>query len=241
MAPTAKGLSAQIGSKYSYRYADLAAVWDDVRRALSPQGLAVAQTIVPGEPGLAVLETLLLHASGQWLRSHLPLRLESDPRLLGGQITYMRRYALMALVGAVAGGEDDDAQCYDRRPAPAPEPDYRAQVDQIVASIPQGDEAHLQAWARDVAAQIGQMPDWARQEIRGAYAERLRDWRAEQAQVAETVSAYLADVAALDTPEACEAWLTRWQADVEALPAADQAQIRAEWNRRVAMATGAAS
>ena len=94
--------------EYDYAYATLEGVWDCCRQLLTDNGLAVSQTMQEAD-GHPHLETILLHTSGQWLSSSLPLIATADPQQLGSCITYMRRYALASLVGIVAD-EDDDGQ-----------------------------------------------------------------------------------------------------------------------------------
>jgi len=53
------------------------------------------------------LITMLLHASGQWIKSCLPIIAQKpDAQALGAAITYMRRFSLSAMVGICP--EDDD-------------------------------------------------------------------------------------------------------------------------------------
>lgn len=93
---------------FKSHYADLPAVWDACRDALSKNGLAVIQS--PQYEGESVwLETTLVHSSGQWMRSRYPVKpVKNDPQGVGSALTYSRRYALMAMVGVVADDEDDD-------------------------------------------------------------------------------------------------------------------------------------
>lgn len=93
---------------FKSRYADLPSVWAACRKALTDNGLSVVQTTDTSENGL-VLETTLLHSSGQWISSLYPINpVKNDPQGLGSAITYGRRYALMALVGVVADDASDD-------------------------------------------------------------------------------------------------------------------------------------
>ena len=88
-------------------YADLASVWAACRDALTKNGIAIVQA--PGFEGDTVyLETVLMHASGQWIDGRLPVRpVKNDPQGMGSAITYARRYGLAAMVG-VAPDDDDD-------------------------------------------------------------------------------------------------------------------------------------
>lgn len=95
---------------FKSHYADLPAVWDSCRDALSKNGLAVIQTL-QFEGDNIWLETTLAHSGGQWMRSRYPVKpVKPDPQSLGSAQTYARRYALMAMVGVVAEDEDDDAE-----------------------------------------------------------------------------------------------------------------------------------
>jgi len=88
-------------------YADLASCWDACRGPLSKNGLSVTQPIQGTPEGLLLL-TILMHTSGEWVMSQLPIPMneKTTPQALGSAITYMRRYALSAIVG-IAPAEDD--------------------------------------------------------------------------------------------------------------------------------------
>jgi hypothetical protein len=105
---------------YNSKYADLSSVWTACRDALSSNGLSVIQTTEMVGDQL-MLVTLLGHASGQWIKSHLPINISKEDELdrsgkprkknelhaMGSTLTYLRRYALSAIVG-VSPDEDDD-------------------------------------------------------------------------------------------------------------------------------------
>lgn len=92
------------------RYATLESVYAACRGALAAQGLAVVQALADGPTGRLALTTRLLHASGQWLESTVSVGLDKGgAQALGSAATYLRRYALVSLVG-VATGEDDDGE-----------------------------------------------------------------------------------------------------------------------------------
>ena len=93
----------RINPHFKSKYADLAALWDAVRKPLSDNGLSVVQIIRDGR-----LHTMLLHTSGQRLCSDYPLPATARPQEMGSALTYARRYSLSALVG-IAADEDDDA------------------------------------------------------------------------------------------------------------------------------------
>jgi len=98
------------------RYADLAAIWDACRAALSGNGLAVMQSprLMPvGDLWFVELETLLLHTSGQWISDVLAVPVApANAQAVGSAITYARRYSLAAFVGVAP--DDDDGNSADR-------------------------------------------------------------------------------------------------------------------------------
>lgn len=98
---------------FGNRYADLASVWEGCRGPLTDHGLSVIQfprlTHLGGEMWAIELDTLLLHASGEWLADTLAIPvLKIDAQSIGSAITYARRYALGAVAGVAP--EDDDGE-----------------------------------------------------------------------------------------------------------------------------------
>lgn len=91
---------------YTFKYATLDHILTKCRPVLARHDIAIVQTIGRGEVSLS-LETRLLHASGQWIGSAVPLSCSADPQAFGSELTYKRRYTLAALIG-VAAEEDDD-------------------------------------------------------------------------------------------------------------------------------------
>ena len=89
------------------KYAPLDSVWDAIKGPLHKHGLCISQAtdIINNQ---AVLVTLLLHESGEFIRSVYPLNpVKNDPQGLGASITYARRFSLAALVGLVSEEDDD--------------------------------------------------------------------------------------------------------------------------------------
>ena len=54
------------GGEYSYTYADLGSTWDAGRAALTDNGLSVSQ-LPSFDSGWLMLDTILMHASGQYI------------------------------------------------------------------------------------------------------------------------------------------------------------------------------
>ena len=97
---------------FKSNYTDLAAMSEALYPLLTAEGLSVVQ----GGDG-STLDTMLLHTSGEWIRTSLTMPAESNPQKLGSIVTYFRRYALAALVGAVSEGEDDDGNAAAHPPS----------------------------------------------------------------------------------------------------------------------------
>lgn len=91
-----------------YKYADLQDILDACRRPLHDAGLAVLQATQPTERGLELVTTLV-HTSGQWIRSRLPVLSTEHPQAMGSALTYARKYGLLTIVG-LAADDDDDGQ-----------------------------------------------------------------------------------------------------------------------------------
>jgi hypothetical protein len=88
------------------KYATLGACIDATRDALAKNGIAIVQgtKVIDGKN---VLETILLHTSGEWVSGEYlitPVKLEPQP--MGAAMTYARRYALCGMLNVAA--EDDD-------------------------------------------------------------------------------------------------------------------------------------
>lgn len=105
-------VSTKAGGSYSFDYTDLNGIFDAVRQVYKEHGVAIIQnsyTEVTQGGLLACVETMFLHASGEWVKS-MPLKFPAATGMqdFGGQITYMKRYSLSAMLG-IATEKDDDA------------------------------------------------------------------------------------------------------------------------------------
>lgn len=120
---------------FQSKYADLSAVWEDVRGPFAENGLSVVQMPVGGVGSVSVV-TQITHSSGQWMRSKLTVVPNKvDPQGIGSGITYARRYALAAMAGVYQIDDDGNA---------ASQPG-RAQMDDSVYV----DEKKIQDLAKD--------------------------------------------------------------------------------------------
>jgi len=96
---------------YGYKYADLASCLQAIKKPLADNGLSISQLVTQDRDNKQVLVTLLIHESGQWLKSvfgieNVVMKQCNSLQQIGAGITYARRYALSAIIGLTQ--EDDD-------------------------------------------------------------------------------------------------------------------------------------
>lgn len=109
--PIPKDKVAQIGT-YSYKYADLATIWEKIRGILADNKLAIIQSPSSWQSE-QTLTTMIAHETGQWVEDTMALKIvQETPQGQGSAITYARRYALTAMLGLVA---DDDTDAADHK------------------------------------------------------------------------------------------------------------------------------
>lgn len=119
MQPAAKSAkNPHLGGSYS----DLASCIEAGKEPLTAAGLSVTQIITGHEP--MVLVTMLMHSSGEYLQSCVPIVSQAqkginDAQALGSAITYMRRYAYQAIIGQPSA-DDDGASAGASRDTDAP-------------------------------------------------------------------------------------------------------------------------
>ena len=138
---------------YKSKYADLQTVDRACRIALADNGLVVSQ-VMDTINNMPTLVTILVHKSGQWIKSYYPIiqpvnekladRLLADPKIdfktlkqllvndpqsIGSAITYARRYSLAAICGVVT--EDDDGEAATKR-----ETETKTYIAKDVAPLP---------------------------------------------------------------------------------------------------------
>lgn len=113
----------RVNPHFKNRYATLGSIINAIRVPLAKNGIAPVQT-VSMENGMVTVTTALIHSSGQLVEdtAMFPLPDKATVQQMGSAITYLRRYALAAIVGIV-GDEDDDGEGdrrerTERRPEP---------------------------------------------------------------------------------------------------------------------------
>lgn len=92
---------------FNYKYAPLDRVIEATRSGLQKNGLVIMQFPI-NEDDRVGIKTILAHESGETLESqYTTSSYKKDPQGIGALITYLRRYAYMAVCGIAP--EDDDA------------------------------------------------------------------------------------------------------------------------------------
>lgn len=128
------------------RYADLGSVWDAARGPLTRNGLSVVQ--LPGYvDGVATLDTMLLHTSGQWIRATAGAPLaKQDAQSVGSALTYLRRYALAAMASVCP--EDDDGEAAVNRKVEPPLAERPALLSEPEPPVPWDGDGPPLTWRK---------------------------------------------------------------------------------------------
>ncbi len=96
---------------YKSKYAPFKEIVDATRPSLCANGLSVTQIIIDHEDGNKMLHTTLLHSSGQYLESKIKIvPAKNDIQGIASTVTYLKRMAYSAIVGACVGDDDDDGE-----------------------------------------------------------------------------------------------------------------------------------
>lgn len=136
-------ISASVKGKnnpfFKSKYADLSTIWNDAKEACHANDLAISQIVID-EKEESYLHTLLLHSSGQWLKSKYLITALKDksqivtPQAKGSAITYARRYSLSSILGCVTDEDDDGEAAMARNtpqrqtlPPPKPKPVFESE------------------------------------------------------------------------------------------------------------------
>jgi len=96
---------------YKSKYSDLGSVISAIKEPLNANGIAFLQAVDSIDGTNPVIDTILLHESGQFLSSRTPVfcAKTNDPQAFGSGVTYSKRYALQALLGLPTVDDDGEA------------------------------------------------------------------------------------------------------------------------------------
>ena len=98
---------------FKSKFADYNSVLEACKGALNDEGISILQphsmTRV-GDETIAVVETMLLHESGEFISSETKIEVvkAKDPQALGSAISYARRYGLSSLVSLPTSDDDGE-------------------------------------------------------------------------------------------------------------------------------------
>ena len=115
MEPARKATKGNFG-----KFANLGEVIDTICKVSTTNGLSFSQFPVGDAAGVGV-STILMHESGEWLSDtiYLPsseaMGGRNGAQIAGGNITYLRRYALASVFGVYA---DEDTDGEQKQPQP---------------------------------------------------------------------------------------------------------------------------
>jgi hypothetical protein len=133
-----------INPHFKSKYADLASVWEACREALSSNGLSVTQMPAEFQNNIMTLVTRISHSSGEWLEQTMTIPVgKPDPQGIGSCLTYMRRYALAAVVGVYQDDDDANSASYAPKERPATLTDDELAKIKVLAVATHSDVAKI--------------------------------------------------------------------------------------------------
>ena len=101
--------TTKAGARIKYNYAPLSDVIESCIKALNDNELVIVQP-TKVEDNKIIVETMLIHSSGEWLSGEMCISpSDHNPQSEGSALTYARRYSLSALL-SIAADEDDDGE-----------------------------------------------------------------------------------------------------------------------------------
>lgn len=163
---------------FNSKYADLPEIIEVHKQCFAKHGFSVTQWPLEGSGDTIRLCTMVLHASGQWMRATLALPVvalsskkkddggssgKPNAQAYGSAISYARRYAMAAALG-IAADEDDDANSASGNSNAQPEP-----LAEILKPI--SEALDRPALDRICAAIAGQHPS-LKEQIKQAFTSR---------------------------------------------------------------------
>ena len=123
------GLEADsVNTHFKSKYASLPGVYEHVKPVLKKYGLFVHHYMKPFTNESQVLRTVIRHRDSyqEFIDERFIISERPGPQGTGGAETYMKRYALLSLLGIALGEKDDDGEA---------ERVYIAKVDKLLALI----------------------------------------------------------------------------------------------------------
>lgn len=160
-----KDRKGQVGAQ-AYRYSTLESVLGAVADPLAAQGIAIVQSVDTCE-GWIVVETELVHASGEWVASTCvaPERVEASKALstvqeAGKMMTYLRRYALTSITGVTTEEDTDGAKGAPKLVAKRETPEERSERQAKHHPSWEADRARFCAALREQGVTLEDLAAW---------------------------------------------------------------------------------
>jgi hypothetical protein len=176
--------------RFKYSYTDFAGALDQIRAVLSKHGLAFTQNPYVVEGNYVMLDSRVLHESGEWIGNIYPVGLVADHRTLGSAMSYARRHAGFPLLGIQGEDEDDDAEpvAPAQRHAPPPPPDVESIADTYIKRFNEAETAEaFEDWVTKARAALGRMTADDKKRISASVEARRLYWTNQAFEGAEVV------------------------------------------------------
>jgi len=131
---------------FKSKYSDLASCWSAVREPLTKHDLSVVQS--PSADGAKVsVETMVLHASGQWVSGTMTATAKDDsPQAIISIVTYLRRAGLSSFCSIAPVDDDAESAQSHTSPVPVPPDGFEHWLDHLTTTADEGQVALKQAW-----------------------------------------------------------------------------------------------
>lgn len=146
------------GGTYSYSYVTLAHLSNAILPLLTKYGLSFAAMPGAGADGKMCVRYHLMHESGEVLSGEFPISGEGGIQMIGGRITYARRYCLAAIVGVAADEDDESRLSEDGAPRTAQRASTRPRQQQRQAEPAEGQATAQRAQRQQRPARAEQPP-----------------------------------------------------------------------------------
>jgi hypothetical protein len=115
-----------INPHFKSKFATFGSVVNAIKIPLSDHGLSYTQLCDIADNGGLIVETMLMHVSGEFIKGRMNMPVQKqDPQGFGAALTYAKRYSLAACVGLVTDDDSDaeEAMKRDIKEKPIPEID----------------------------------------------------------------------------------------------------------------------
>ncbi len=104
---------------FKSKYVPLENVVNVIDEAIADTGLSYTQESLSNDSGNIVLETIIMHESGEYiiLEGATVKPVKQDPQGIGSAMTYARRYSLSSAFGVASDVDDDGNEASRSKPA----------------------------------------------------------------------------------------------------------------------------